>query len=232
MSEYYLFEYFIKGKKHFEGTLLRERCIAIDENNRRCRKYVSIGRPYCSIHRVSEMKLDIRPSTIKQAGNGLFACDPTKSKNAIIFKKGKPICEYIGDRISFAKNDKRYDDQSVKPPIIYTAPYSINADNKYQLDSSLNRGIASLSNEKSEEKSNAQLQDYPFPPEKGVQAKVYLEAIKNIRNNQEIFCWYGNDYSLKEPTSYVTKPISKQEYLKFGAHKCKYYKKGKVIKNP
>jgi len=225
---YYIFEYFINNKKKFAGTLLREQCAGHDEVNgrkKRCKNYVSIGLPYCEVHRKSIQHLDIKPSTIKRAGNGLFACDPTKSKNAIIFKEGDRICEYTGDKITQAKCDKRYDDQPKKGSntkyVEYTAPYSINPDNKYQLDSALNRGIASLSNQNTDDKNNAELMDYPPT---GLNRKVYLEATKDIKNYKEIFCNYGEEYKFDEPTSYETRQISREEYFKFGAHKFKYLK--------
>jgi hypothetical protein len=56
----------------------------------------------------SDRHLRIKPSTIHNAGKGLFAEDSTQAPNAIIFRRDDDIIEYIGESIDRAELNRRY----------------------------------------------------------------------------------------------------------------------------
>jgi hypothetical protein len=60
----YKFIYKIDGEVVFQGLLKEMKCKKHD-----CPNKVSIGLPYCHIHRKTEMKLDIKPSTLPELSN-------------------------------------------------------------------------------------------------------------------------------------------------------------------
>jgi hypothetical protein len=56
----------------------------------------------------SDRHLRIKPSTIHNAGKGLFAEDSTQAPNAIIFRRDDDIIEYIGATIDRAELNRRH----------------------------------------------------------------------------------------------------------------------------
>lgn len=148
----------------------------------RCRVRTCIGVPYCW-HHLRVRKLRIGPSTLPNAGKGLFAFDPTAAPNAIVFARDDTIIEYIGEIISKKRLDSRYGD--------YTAPYALQQSRNKISDAACERGVASLANTSSKTLINAK-----FYYER---AQLIMTAIKAIRNGQEIFVDYGKEYGLDEP---------------------------------
>ena len=92
----YTFVYSVNGHVTFSGNLQGRRCIGHCRNGRRCSRRSVIGCPYCYQHLKSDRHLRIKPSTIHNAGKGLFAEDSTQAPNAIIFRRDDDIIEYIG----------------------------------------------------------------------------------------------------------------------------------------
>ena len=110
---------------------------------------------------------------------------------------GDTICPYNGQVINTHQLEQRYGEQ--------TAPYAIRVkDNKYE-DAALQRGIGSLANHKPRAQSNTEFvvsRDH-----------INLRATKNIRNGQELFVSYGNDYHFNEPGVHTTTNRSKYHYV-------------------
>jgi SET domain-containing protein len=186
----YTFEYSINGQITFRGNLRGQQCIGHKKDGRRCSRRSVIGCPYCFQHLKSERHLRIKPSTIHNAGKGLFAEDNTQPPNAIIFRRGDDIIEYIGENIDRQELNRRYQ--------IHTAPYALqvrgndNVRGPLYIDAATIRGVGSLSNHNRSNHQNTRfVVDFRNNTAK-------LRATKNIRNNQEIFVNYGHEYRIHE----------------------------------
>jgi hypothetical protein len=110
--------------------------------------------------------------------------------NEVVFRAGDIIIEYDGEKVPNDDLDERYGD--------YTAPYGLKHGSNVE-DGACRRGAGTLANHAPRSRANAR---YSF----STRDKVFrLVATKNIRNNKEIFCFYGTDYHFNEPTSHKTK---------------------------
>jgi hypothetical protein len=181
------FTFYIDNDIAFQCNLETNRCIAHNKNNTRCKRRVAIGLPYCCIHLPTNLHLKIKPSTIPNAGKGLFAFDKTKGNDFIVFKKGQVICEYGGDLISVEECNRRYSED-------HTAPYGIQLKNDTIQDCACNRGIGSIANTAERKRdNNAEFYIATRPTR-----QIKLKAKRNILNNTEIFVDYGNEYDIHE----------------------------------
>ena len=194
----YTFEYSVNGQVTFRGDLRGQRCIGHCRNGRRCSRRSVIGCPYCFQHLKSDRHLRIKPSTIHNAGKGLFAEDSTQAPNAIIFRRDDDIIEYIGETIDRAELNRRYHH--------HTAPYALQVrgdnNNPLYIDAATIRGVGSLSNHRAGHHQNARLV-VNFQNN-----TARLRATKNIRNGEEIFVSYGHQYHINEAgVQYRTKGV-------------------------
>ena len=106
--------------------------------------------------------LEIRRSPI--AGLGGFATQP--------IRKGTRIIEYVGERISHAEADRRYDDSVSPHP--HVVLFTVN--NRTVIDAGVNGNEARFINHSCEPNCDPVI-------EKG---HVYIEAIKNIAAGEEL----------------------------------------------
>lgn len=178
----------------FEGLLESRRCEEKGKNNHRCKKRCIIGVPYCWIHLQYKHHLKIKPSTIPEAGLGLFAWD-NKSEGRPIFKKDQKIIDFIGEVITNEEKQERYGE--------YTAPYGLQTNENTIIDPALLRGVGSLANHKSFSTANAK---FAVNQRTGT---ANLKAMKNIRDGDEIFVSYGNRYRFDENTTHKTINVKK-----------------------
>lgn len=187
----FLFKYFDdNGEEHiFDALLESHQCGYTDRRpdavrgRYKCGRKVIVGFEFCFQHLCKEKHLRIRTSTIPGAGKGLFcqlAVQPSRNRD-VVFRKGDLICEYNGEIISKTVLHERYGH--------FTAPYTVQKGRNY-IDASISRGVGSLSNHSSTNYNAILRQDGN---------KVYLEAVKNIVNNDEIICHYGNSFAFNEP---------------------------------
>ena len=183
----YTFEYSVNGHVTFRSQLRGQQCIGHRKtDNRRCSRRSVIGCPYCFQHLKSDRHLRIKPSTIHNAGKGLFAEDNSRGPNDIIFRNRSNIIEYIGENINERELNRRYQ--------IHTAPYALQVGanpNRY-IDAATVRGVGSLINHRTGNQVNAR---FVINPRNNT---ARLAATKNIRNNQEIFVNYGHQYRIHE----------------------------------
>lgn len=186
---------FIAPSVKFSCVLENRVCTALTKNKSGCKNKVVIGQPFCWVHLLSHKHLRIKPSLIPNAGNGLFAVDKTKTANAVIFKKGEKIIDYIGERLDRNELDERYKE--------FTAPYTLTVKKtppEEYIDSACYRGAGALANHSS--KPNAQLKSYYNHSARKMTG--YLRAEKNIKNNTEILVDYGDEYFLDEENVHHT----------------------------
>ena len=197
----YVFTFKINNHIRFQSPLTTERCICISNNGNRCTKNTVIGAPYCWIHLLYQKHLRIKDSNIHNAGKGLFVIDKRRANNAIIFREGQTIIRYHGEIINENELIRRYGQ--------FTAPYGIRIrenQNRYE-DGAIERGVGSLINHSANERiincrfgvstnnKNPELNDL-----------IIVKAIKNIRNGQELYVNYGDEYNFNEDeVSYDTK---------------------------
>ena len=164
-----------KGKKLFSCRL---KCggtcdhIACDSNTEHDTKL-------CSQHLMLVYNVAIRPSSIPNAGLGLF-CGPRG------FKAGDKIAPYGGRMISQSRLNRLYDYTYDNRRVINAAPYAIqSARNGYVLDAICDRRAGAYVNDirNSNQTVNALLN-----------ADGFVYAIQAIIPNQEILVDYGEAY--------------------------------------
>lgn len=189
-----IFTFHIDDNHVFAAQLVSERCSANCKNGNRCRKTVVIGLPYCYVHLLSVLHLRIKPSLVPDAGLGLFALDPSKEQNEIIFRKDDVIAKYDGELINRAELQHRYGDN--------TAPYAIKISQDKYIDAALERGVMSLANHGAGVRANIFFQAPNYR-----QNTISVKALKNIKNNTELIVNYGKDYRFDE-ADYTTKNMS------------------------
>lgn len=105
---------------------------------------------------------EIRPSAI--AGLGAFALRP--------IRKGTRIIEYVGERISQAEADRRYDDTQFDHPRVLL----FNVDDETAIDAAVNGNEARFINHSCDPNCSAVTQ----------RGRIYIWAIKNIRRGDEL----------------------------------------------
>jgi hypothetical protein len=188
----YYFNYYEPntGEKIFHKKLLTGRCNGISNTGTRCKRKCIIGFEYCYNHLIKIKKLRIKDSTIPNAGKGLFCYDPSQPYNAIIFRPNDTVIEYKGEHLTLRQLEDRYEGNN--------APYTVRVKQDDYIDSAVNRGVGSLANHKAVSYTNARLSS------NYTNSTVSIKATKNIRNNQEIFVNYGDEYIFDN--NYNTKP--------------------------
>ena len=172
----------INNEIYYRTILESIQCKEIKKNGQRCKNHVIIGLPYCYSHSMYFHQLTIKPSQIENSGNGLYAKNPMKPANEIIFKKGQVITKYNGEIIDEEEVVERYSD--------YTPPYVVKLSNDRYEDGAKFRGIGALANT-NPNNNNATIS----VSHNGASIK----ATKNIKNGQEIYLSYGRAYRLNQP---------------------------------
>lgn len=184
----YQFQYSVHGNKQFEANLKKEQCTHVNSiTGHRCKRFVVIGLPLCYQHLAIDDKLKIKKSTITHGGKGLFAYDGNKNDNSsIVFKKDSKILKYQGEHINENTLAQRYGN--------HTAPYAIKLKTNSYIDSATQRYAASLINSTrgTNKIKNVKLSN----PSKG---DIFIKAVKNIRNGDELLTSYGQKYKFNEP---------------------------------
>ena len=173
----------------FDGQLHSHQCTYILKNDRRCKRRVVIGLPCCASHLPLEFQVQVRKSNIQEAGKGLFCYDPDKGSKDVVFRNNNYVCPYAGEIISKKTLEQRYGLR--KHGQDNTAPYAIElAKHKFE-DGALERGVGTLINHNPLKANVEFILD-------GKSNRVFLEAIKDIRNNEELYIDYGKEYKISE----------------------------------
>lgn len=184
----------------FSSNLHCSQCTAKVTGNRRCKRTVCMGLPYCWSHTRKILGLKRAKSTIPNAGDGIFAF----KRN---FAKGEIIAPYFGEIISKNVLETRYGAGS------HVAPYAIEVDKNLRYeDGAIERGIGTLPNDPTltdrkkkslKRKINAKF----IKKKKNGQRRIFLKAIRHIGDGSEIFVDYGKDYVLEGNASHKTKYV-------------------------
>lgn len=167
------------------------RCTYVKPNHQQCKRQVVIGAPYCFQHRKMKEHVEVKDSTIPQAGKGLFATDGTDNPHHRVFAAHQTILDYDGLFTTKQAIDAKYGD--------HTAPYAIEVTKERVEDASKRRGEGSLINQANTGHSN-NVEMFVSP---GTKDKPYrhtrIRTTKQIFNRDELFLDYGRDYLLHEP---------------------------------
>jgi hypothetical protein len=113
------------------------------------------------------LSFEIRKSPV--AGLGAFATRP--------IRKGTRLIEYLGERISQAEADARYDDDAMTQH--HTFLFTVDA--KTVIDASFNGNEARFFNHSCEPNCEALLEG----------KRIFVEAIRDIESGEELFYDYG-----------------------------------------
>lgn len=184
-----------KPAHQFQCNLKCQRCEAKTSSGKQCTRKVCMGLTRCWSHTRSDLHLAVKPSTIPNAGKGLFAIR-TKKKGLSpdelkkpIFKTNDKIAPYVAEAVSRQVLDDRY--------AHYTSPYALSVGegkNTRLLDAACERGIASFANSKPASSSNAKFTK-----------NGNIVATKNIYDGAEIFANYGREYKFHQNVHVSTK---------------------------
>jgi hypothetical protein len=168
-----------------------------------CTKFTYIGQ-LCRKHGISVAKLEVKNSTIENAGVGLFACkSPTPAiKKDIVFKKGDVISYYFGlklnsdDRIMlYGRNHKNKNNIDN----VYSSYFS---NKTIVIDGALKRCFVACGNSPISAKyCNSKLVLSPNGP------TLSLIAKNDIKHGDEIFYNYGKTYSKTAILHYTNNSI-------------------------
>lgn len=172
----------------YDVPLISSRCTHVNnQTNHHCKKRCLIGVSKCWIHLLSDNFLRIQPSTIQNAGSGLFTRKRYNNTNRV-FNTGETICEYQGMKISHDNLTQRYRNK--------TAPYSValryldeNGNKQYE-DACEKRGVGSMINH------HATRGNCRFSVTRN--NRIQIKAIKPIQKDTELLINYGNDYLLNQ----------------------------------
>lgn len=154
-----------------------------------CRNRTVMSQPYCWIHLLKDRKLRIRKSTIRGAGQGLFAQTTWKVpsavrrvREAVAFKKGEQIIPYVGEILSAGQLAERYGRK--------TAPYALKMSRDRFVDAAFKRGAGGMANDprNSTKRPNARFSlnsrgTYPS-----------IKASRTIYSGEEVLVPYGAGY--------------------------------------
>jgi len=196
MPTYFHFCYHSADNPHddinFNAKLESRRCSFIKANGQRCKRKCVIGLPCCHSHLPIQYHVQVRPSRIPGAKKGLFADNRTKGENDIVFMgpkhrrysvlPGERICPYFGEVLTQPQLEERYG--------MFTAPYAIKISKDRYEDGAIQRGVGSIINHKPRSQSNCEF----FVS----QNEIWIRAKKRIRNGEELYVSYGNDYVLHQ----------------------------------
>ena len=181
--------FFSKGPvASFEGPLQFFSCPVRSPEGLRCPGGSYIHAPFCRCHLRSTLALDVAPSTIKEAGHGLF----TLTARA----KGDHLVDYFGESLSAAEVEARYPRKDV-------GVYCLRISQSLFIDAALSRGVGASANaSRHGVKPNAR---FVVNPRTG---SARLEASRQIQAGGEIFVSYGSEYwrgalSTSHSTSHV-----------------------------
>ena len=185
----------------FTNFLQCAQCTAVmpHKNNQRCSRRVCMGLPYCHSHVTKLLKVKVMPSTIPNAGKGLFAFQSGVKQTdpdypPVVFTANDIICPYAGEVVNENVLNQRYGPHTAHYAAkLFVPRRGLRANQKLYEDAALHRGIGAFPNHSSQHQHrNARLvfDDVSVP------GKVFAEiqATRTIRHGEEIFVSYGPEY--------------------------------------
>ena len=153
----------------FDCKLECKRCTALTKAGTQCNRNTRKQLPYCFQHARSLLGLEIKDSTIPNAGLGVFATKP--------FAVNEAISPYIGETLTKTQMEERYGQD--------VAPYALKLSKNRFIDSACKRGTGSFINTKPGH-NNARFSVH--------HTSATVRATRPIPAGKEIFVTYGPRY--------------------------------------
>jgi len=173
----------------FTCAIESERCHGETKNGTRCSRKCVIGTPYCWSHLLSNYNLRILPSTIPNAGKGLFIMNKQEPEGKVIIKKGTIVCPYGGELIDKQTLDERYGKK--------TSPYGIYVSTNNYRDAGCARGVGSVINHDSRKQNVIFTANHKSK-------SINIKVSRDLVNGEELFVSYGRSYRLNDGSKYST----------------------------
>ena len=173
----------------FSCAVSSERCDGENKNGSHCSRKCVIGTPYCWTHLLSKYELRILPSTIPNAGKGLFVLNKKEPVGAVVIRNGETVCPYGGELINKDTLEERYGEK--------TAPYTVEMSRDRYRDAGCARGVGSLINHSNQRANVA------FSIDQRAKT-VSIKAKRNLKNGEELFVSYGRTYRMRDGSKYTT----------------------------
>ena len=196
MPQYFHFHSKEYNGIQFDGKLTSEQCVHRHATGHRCKNKTVMSLDRCWVHVRKDYHVKIAPSSVPDAGRGLFAFNGTnRNSNDVVFANGVRLFPYLGEIITKDTLEERYG--TVEDD--HTAPYVIELTKKsgqYE-DAALHRGIGSLINHGTRRQSNCR-----FSVTRN--NRIMVVTTKKIRNGEELRINYngngnsGSRYQINE----------------------------------
>lgn len=167
----------------FRCRLRCDQCTFVKPDGNRCRNRVCLGYPICWIHTKQTYGVKTRPSVL--GGRGLFA-----TRN---FQQGDWIVPYVGEIIDEECVNLRY-------PGDVTATYVLEDTDARFIDSACQRGTGAIANGRFNRRTGRSAPRNLHDAEIATndQEEVWLRAIRDIPEGQEILVFYHVDYMVED----------------------------------
>ena len=193
IHQFKFYEHEHQDNRHptFSCALQSERCHSQIKTGSRCSRKCVIGTPYCWSHLLSNHYLRLLPSTVPNAGKGVFVLNKQRPLGEIIIRNGDVVCPYGGKLIDETTLNRRYGDK--------TAPYALQLSQNRYRDAACARGVGSMINH------DGRRANVSFAVNHRAKT-VSIKAKRNLRNGEELFLSYGRDYRMNDGSRYVTTP--------------------------
>jgi hypothetical protein len=209
----------------FDCHLKCMQCMA-KTGKRRCRRKTCYTAPLCWQHLKNLAHLRIGRTTLVDPSTGerfkflgLFACN-SKKPGEVVFRKRDPIVPYIGEKKTFDDIERVYNREGNEDA---TVPYGevteVPGGDDIVIDGACFRGVASLANDaipgsvcEGGRQGQCRTNSYFFS---GDGNYPILVASRNIRDGDEIFVSYGEEYWEGEHKPHRTKPQRAYEKLNY-----------------
>lgn len=165
----------------FKANIQIRQCQA-NVDNLQCKNSTHI-QPYCKDHLKEILNLEVKTSTIQNAGDGLFAY---KKDGGLVFKPHQPIYCFQGEILSNENFRQRYGAKYDKTDELWFTPYAARLDKDHIIDCLIVRGVMSCANDiRTEWQTNV----YEKYDEETGELKCY--ANRRIFHGEELFISYG-----------------------------------------
>ena len=165
------------GRTHYKGShSIRDvkQCKSNTKKRKRCLKRTA-HTSKCWIHLANEDNLRVKPSTIRNAGKGLYSWKKP-------FKRNHYIEEYTGEKTNLKKLDQKYGAKTVVQYSICDGPRR--CWDAYKTTDGAPRFANDARGTKNKNNSCFRVKD----------KKIFLQSTTGIKPHQEIFADYGGDY--------------------------------------
>jgi hypothetical protein len=148
--------------------------------------------PFCAAHLRTRLKLAVRPSTLPDAGLGLFAVSNRAdgAVGEVVFDNGDLIYYMEGEVLRWKEYEDRYGACHDPTGAYWFTPYAARLPNGQIVDALVVRGVLACANDP---RDPARVNMKPSHPDRRP-TRMPLFATRPIRDGEEIFTAYGDGW--------------------------------------